>query len=289
MGDRLVPAAFVGPAVLLAFIGLVIPAILTVGISFQSSNDGRWVGFDNYARVLADPAMADVLINTGLWTFIVPVVCTTLGLVIAVVADRLPGAAENTVKSVLFFPMAISMVAAAAIWRFVYAYRPEDPQIGVANAAVVALGGDPVTWLINYTMRLNTFALMVTSIWMTTGFAMVLLAAAVKTVPVETIEAARVDGAGGWAIFWRIITPQIRPTIIAVLVTIALLMLKVFDIVYTNTLGNYKTDVVGNQFYLALFRYGDPGKASVLVVLLLVIVLPFMALNVRRFARGGQA
>lgn len=288
LGRRLAPVVFVGPAVVLVFVGLVIPALITIWISFQRNRTGEWAGLDNYERVLSNPAMVDVLINTALWTLVVPVVTVVFGLLIAVVADRLPGPLENLVKSIMFFPMAVSLVAAAVLWRFVYAYRPDDPQIGVANAVVTALGGEPVAWIIDFNYRLNTFALMVTGIWTTTGFAMVLLAAAIKNVPIETIEAARVDGAGGWSIFRRIVAPQIKGTILVVLTTIALLMLKVFDIVYTNTAGLFKTDVVGNQFFLSLFRYNDPGAASVLVVLLLILVFPFMLLNIRRFVESGS-
>ena len=204
LGRRLAPFVFVGPAVVLVFVGLVIPALITVWISFQNNRSGEWAGLANYERVLSNPAMVDVLINTALWTLVVPVVTVAFGLLIAVVADRLPGPMENLVKSIMFFPMAVSLVAAAVLWRFIYAYRPDDPQIGAANAVVTALGGEPVTWIIDFNYRLNTFALMVTGIWTTTGFAMVLLAAAIKNVPVETIEAARVDGAGGWSIFRRI-------------------------------------------------------------------------------------
>jgi alpha-glucoside transport system permease protein len=203
--------------------------------------------------------------------------------------DKLKPQREKIAKSIIFLPMAISMVGASTIWNLVYAWKPEgSPQTGLLNAIVVALGGSPQTWLQIDMFRFNTFLLMVVYIWTQVGYAMVLLSAALKGVPEDTIEAGRIDGAKEGQIFWRIILPQAWPTVITVFITVLIGVMKVFDIVYAMTNGNYNTNVLGNAFYNTLFRQYDPGKASAIVVVLIVAIIPVLIYQVRQFRLQEQ-
>ena len=215
--------------------------------------------------------------------------CVLLGLLAAGLTDRVGPRSERTAKTLIFLPMAISFVGASTIWTFIYAFQPPGAeQIGLLNQVVTSMGFDPVPWMIDRDFKLNSFLLMVIVIWMFTGFAMVSLSAAIKGVPAETIEAARVDGASEGNIFRHIVLPQIRSTIAVMLVTIALLTLKIFDVVYSMTGGRFGTDVVGNLFYTLLFGMRDVSLAAVLVVVLLILVIPIMVINIRRVARAGR-
>jgi alpha-glucoside transport system permease protein len=185
---------------------------------------------------------------------------------------------------VIFLPMAISMVGAATIWGFVYAVRPEgQPQIGLLNAFITWLGFAPVSWLQLDTARINSFMLMVILIWMQVGFAMVLLSAAVKSVPDDTLEAARIDGANERQVFFRVIVPQIWPTVITVFITMVILVMKVFDIIYVMTGGNFRTDVIALQFFNELFSAGNAGRAAAIVVMLMIAVIPILLYQVRHY------
>src|SRR4030095_15683654 len=180
--------------------------------------------------------------------------------------------------------MAISGVAMAAIWRFVYEVRPEgETQIGLQNAVWTALGGNPVAWLQEGTFKLNTFLLMIILIWGQTAFAMVRLSAAIKGVPEDTLEAARIDGANERQIFFRVVVPQIWGTIITVFITVLITVLKAFDIVFVMTNGNFNTDIIAVRFFNELFRNGDNGRASAIVVMLMIAVVPVVAYQVRHF------
>lgn len=283
--DRVKPWVFVGPAVVVIGLFLIYPALRTLVLSFANEDSTAWVGFSNYADLLSSRDFIFVtLLNTLLWIAVVPVAVVVIGLFVAVLADRLGPRTEKATKSVIFLPMAISMVGAATIWGFVYAVRPEgQPQIGLLNAFITWLGFAPVSWLQLDTARINSFMLMVILIWMQVGFAMVLLSAAVKSVPDDTLEAARIDGANERQVFFRVIVPQIWPTVITVFITMVILVMKVFDIIYVMTGGNFRTDVIALQFFNELFSAGNAGRAAAIVVMLMIAVIPILLYQVRHF------
>ncbi|HET6653054.1 MAG TPA: sugar ABC transporter permease, partial [Nocardioides sp.] len=210
---RVIPYAFLLPALGLLASFMIFPTFQTIVYSFANEDSTAWVGFDNYTDVLSDPEFINTITNTLLWLAIVPITTVILGLIVAVLADKLSGTGEKVAKSMIFLPMAISMVGAATIWRFVYAFAPEGrPQIGLLNAFWTTLGFDPVSWLQVTTLNFNDVLLMVILIWLQAGFAMVLLSAAIKGVPEDTLEAARIDGATEVKIFFQVVIPQIRGT-----------------------------------------------------------------------------
>jgi alpha-glucoside transport system permease protein len=268
-------AGFLAPAMLFVAIGLVYPAIRTSILAFQDSS-GEWT-FDNFIWTFTQPAAIRTLINTLIWVLLVPTVATAIGLAYAVFIDKSRG--ERYYKVLLFMPIAISFVGAGVIWRFVYEYRSgEREQIGLLNAIVVAFGGDPVQWL--QTDPINTFLLIVVMIWIQTGFAMVLLSAAIKGVPTEQIEAAQLDGTNAWQRFLNVTVPGIRGALVVVLTTISIATLKVFDIVRTMTAGNFNTSVVANEMYTQAFRASEIGRGSALALILFIFVLPIIVYNV---------
>jgi alpha-glucoside transport system permease protein len=242
------------------------------------------VGLENYTDLLGEKDFQITLVNTLLWIIIVPTFVVVLGLGVAVLADRLSAGGERVSKTLIFLPMAISGVAMAAIWRFVYEVRPEgETQIGLQNAVWTALGGNPVAWLQEDTLKLNTFLLMIILIWGQTGFAMVLLSAAIKGVPEDTLEAARIDGANERQAFFRVVVPQIWGTIITVFITVLIGVMKIFDVVYVMTGGNFNTNVIAVRFFNELITNGDAGKAAAIVVMLMIAVIPVMVYQVRNF------
>lgn len=284
LGDRLKPWVFVGPAVVFISIFLVYPAVRTIVISFLDRNAEEFVGIANYTSLLTDPSFLQTMLNTLLWLLVVPAVAVALGLLVAVLADRHGPTGEKVSKSLIFLPMAISMVGASTIWRFIYEYRsPGQEQIGVLNAILTALGGQPQIWLQLDTARLNSLLLMVILIWLQVGYCMVLLSAAIKGVPEDTVEAARMDGATEVQAFFRIIVPQIWATVVTVFVTVFIGVMKIFDIVYVMTGGNFNTDVVALAFFRELFEFNNDGRSAAIVVILLVAVTPIMVYQVRRF------
>jgi alpha-glucoside transport system permease protein len=218
--------------------------------------------------------------NNVLWLVVVPSGSVAIGLLVAVLADRLNPKAESLAKSMIFMPMAISFVGASVVWTLVYDISTTGNQVGLLNGIVRAFGADPIPWLERE--AINDFALMVIMIWLQAGFAMVLLSAAIKSVPEDTLEAARIDGASEFQIFWRVVVPQIRSTIVVVLTTILILVLKVFDIVRVLTNGRDDTQVVANLFFTQ-FENGAYGTAGVLVMVLVVATIPFMVINIKRF------
>jgi alpha-glucoside transport system permease protein len=263
---------------------LIYPAVRTIILSFANSTSTAWVGLKNYTDLLSSSDFRITLVNTLLWIAVVPAVVVALGLAIATLADRLGSQGEKLTKSSIFLPMAISGVGAATIWRFIYETRPAgETQIGLQNAIWTALGFDPVAWLQEDTLRLNTFLLMIILIWAQVGFSMVLLSAAVKGVPIDTIEAARIDGANERQIFFRVTVPQIWGTVITVFITVLITVLKAFDIVFVMTNGNFNTDIIAVRFFNELFRNGDNGRASAIVVMLMIAVLPVVIYQVRHF------
>ena len=282
--ERLKPYAFILPAVAAIGVFLIYPAVRTIILSFANSTSTAWVGLKNYTDLLSSSDFRITLVNTLLWIAVVPAVVVALGLAIATLADRLGSQGEKLTKSSIFLPMAISGVGAATIWRFIYETRPAgETQIGLQNAIWTAFGFDPVAWLQVDTLRLNTFLLMIILIWAQVGFSMVLLSAAVKGVPIDTIEAARIDGANERQIFFRVTVPQIWGTVITVFITVLITVLKAFDIVFVMTNGNFNTDIIAVRFFNELFRNGDNGRASAIVVMLMIAVLPVVVYQVRHF------
>jgi len=280
---RLKPYIFVLPAV--AFIGLflIYPTVQTIVYSFADDESQAWVGLQNYQDILGDPDFRETLFNNFLWILIVPAVTVALGLMVAVLADKLSEGWEKTSKSIIFLPMAISFVGAATIWRFVYDAKVGGTQIGLQNAIVTALGFDPVSWLQLEQFSVNDLLLMVILVWLQVGFSMVLLSAAIKSVPEETLEAARIDGASEVQTFFRVVVPQIRGTLITVFITVLILVMKVFDVVYVMTGGDFGTNVIGLEFFLQIFQFGNNGIAAAIVVLLMLAVIPVLIYQVRHF------
>jgi ABC-type sugar transport system permease subunit len=224
-------------------------------------------------------SLRGVIWNNLWWVVAVTGIATGLGLAVAVLADRMKG--ESVAKALIFLPMAISFVGASVIWRFVYAFQPAGvDQIGLLNAVWVGLGGVPQTVL--QAQPWNTFFLIIVLIWGQTGFAMVVLSAAIKAVPDDLIEAARVDGATESQVFWRVVLPQIRTTILVVVTTLVILVMKVFDIVKVMTNGEFGTNVIANEMFDQAFRFSAAGRGSALAVVLFASVVPVMIYNVRR-------
>lgn len=286
-GDRLKPFLFILPAYAAIAVFVVYPAIQTVLYSFKTKVGfpaERWVGLDNYRNLLGSADFRDAMFNTVLWIAIVPTATVLTGLGVAVLSDRLRERAERTVKTLFFIPMAISLVGAGTVWGLVYDFRPAgDPQVGIQNAIVTTFGRDPVAWLQESSLHFNSLLLMVMLLWAQAGFAMVLLSAAVKGVPADTLEAARIDGANEIQIFLRVVVPQIWPTIVTVFVTCLIGVMKVFDVVYVMTNGNFNTNVAANEFYAQFFANNNQGAASAIVVLLIIAIIPVMAYQVRNF------
>ncbi|MEV1143081.1 sugar ABC transporter permease [Micromonospora sp. NPDC049799] len=276
---------FLLPTVLLLLVGLVVPAIRTVLLSFMDRTSTDWVGLRNYGWMFSEDAIVRVLTNTLLWVILVPLVATAFGLLYAIMVDR--ARFEAVAKSLIFLPMAISMVGATIIWRFIYAYRGEgEQQIGLLNQIVVSVGGTPQSWL--QESPLNTFLLIIIMIWIQAGFAMVVLSAAIKAIPADIVEAARLDGVTPWQMFWQITMPSIRPALIVVVVTLSIATLKVFDIVRTATNGNYETSVIANEMYNQAFRYGENGQGSALAVFLFVLVVPIVLYQIRNLRQQRE-
>ncbi len=272
--------AFAAPAIVIVGFYLVYPAIHTSYLSFLDRRMENFVGWDNYVRLFTTEATRVAIRNNLLWLAAFTVFTVAIGLLMAVLTDRLRY--ENAARSIMFMPMAISFAGAGVIWKFMYAYMPAgDPQIGLLNAIVVAFGGEPVGWLVERPW-INNFALIAVGVWIWTGFCMVILSAAYKGIPRELMEAARVDGANEWQVFWRVSLPSILPTVIVVTTTMVINVLKIFDIIYVMTNGSFGTEVLANRMYKEMFQFRNPPMASAIAVVLFVAVLPAMIMNVRR-------
>jgi alpha-glucoside transport system permease protein len=283
---RLKPYLYILPAYAALSFYLIYPAVQTVVYSFKDAASEEWVGFENYTDLWSSDRFRDVLFNTFLWMAIVPVVTVVLGLAVAVLADRLAPTWEKASKTVIFLPMAISFVGAGTVWALIYDFRPAGrDQIGIQNAIVTALGFDPVAWLAQDQYHLNSLFLMVMLLWAQVGFSMVLLSAAIKGVPVDTIEAARIDGARERQIFFNVVVPQIWGTIITVFIITLINVMKVFDVVYVMTNGQANTSVIGLEFFNQLFTNFNNGAAAAIVVMLMLATLPIMWYQVRNFRR----
>lgn len=281
---RVKPYLYILPAYLAITVYLLYPAIQTIINSFKDAAGVEYVGFENYTELLGSDDFRDTLFNTLLWIAIVPAGTVIMGLAVATLADRLQPRGENLIKTIVFLPMAISLVGASVVWNFVYEARPAgQPQVGLQNAVIGAFGIDPISWLELDTLHLNSLFLMVVLLWSQVGFSMVLLSAAVKGVPIDTLEAARIDGANEKAIFFRVIVPQIKGTIITVFITVTIGVMKVFDIIYTMTNGRFNTNVIGNEFWRQLGTFFNNGAAAAIVVMLMIAVIPIMVYQVRHF------
>jgi len=284
------PYLYILPAYAAIVFYLIYPAIQTVIYSFKNRTSKEWVGFHNFSDLLSNSHFRDTLINTLLWMAVVPVVTVALGLGVAVLADRLGVKAENTVKTLIFMPMAISMVGAGTVWKFIYDYNPPDTgQVGLQNAIVTGVGHHPVDWMAQSQLHLNSFLLMIMLLWAQVGFSMVLLSAAVKGVPGDTLEAARIDGAGERQIFFKVVVPQIKGTMITVYITTLIGVMKIFDIVYVMTNGRNNTNVLGNEFFNQFFVNFNQGAAAAIVVILMIAVLPIMVYQIRHFRNEEAA
>jgi alpha-glucoside transport system permease protein len=277
--DRLLPWVFAGPALALLAVFLVYPAAGTILRSFQDEQGALTV--DNYA-VMAEPEFIEILRNNAIWLVVGTAGSVLLGLIIAGLFDRVRR--ESVAKTIVFLPLAISLVGASVIWGFMYAWQPAgQPQIGLLNAIVVAFGGEPIPWLT--TSPINIFCEILILVWLQTGFAMVVLSAAIKGVPGELLEAARLDGASERQVFTGIIVPMIRGSIITVATTIAIVTLKIFDIVYVTTGGRFNDDVVAVRMFREIFQFFNDGRGAALATLLFLGVLPVMYINLRNFRR----
>ncbi len=296
----LVVVGFLGPVTIFMAVGLLYPALGTIYRSFQVSAivlgpNGKPIinprtgqrtseltfSLENYTKIFTDPTFQKVLINTVFWVLLVPIVATLIGLVYATLVDRTRF--EKAAKALVFLPMAISMVGASIIWKFVYDYRQAGAnQIGLANQVLVWLGLEPYQFLL--TEPWNTFFLIVVMIWIQAGFAMTVLSAAIKAVPDDIVEAAQIDGATGFKLFRKVTVPTIRPAIVVVITTVAITSLKAFDVVRTMTGGNFGTSVVANEFYTQTFIQGESGVGigAALAVVLFVIIIPVIVYNVRQ-------
>lgn len=297
------PWLYLLPALLIMTVFIVYPMINTIGLSF-SNKDGTapanttcvankpcWGIFENYHYALtsefdfSSPGAFWLSFwrssfgNNLKWIILMTMGTVGIGLAYAVLADRVKY--EALAKAVIFMPMAISFVGAGVIWKFVYDFGTQQVQIGLLNSIITAFGGRPVAWL--STPDLNTIMLIIVGVWIWTGFCMTILSAALKSVPDEILEAARVDGASEWLIFWKIMVPIIMPTILVVITTMIINVLKLFDIVYVMTGGNFGTNVIANRMYTEMYKNFNIGHGTAVAVILVVAIIPFIYYNVRRF------
>lgn len=281
------PWLWVAPALLLLTFYLIYPALNTIRISFMNADSTEYVGFQNFNFAFTDPAMLDAFKNNFLWLIFFTGGTVIMGLILAVLTDRVRY--ETIVKGIIFLPMAISYVAAGVIWKLMYQFQPPgQPQNGTINAFLTAVipGFEPKAWLFNTTF--NNAALIIIGIWIWTGFCMVVLSGSLKGIPEELLDAARVDGASEWQIFWQVILPLMKSTIAVVTTTMIINVLKIFDIVYVMTNGNLDTEVIANRMYKEMFNYRHFGRASAIAVILLLATIPVMLMNIRRFQQQEE-
>ncbi len=278
--DRLRPWVWLFPAIAFLTVFLIYPTLYTLYLSFLDKFSTAFVGLDNYVYFLTTGDTLVALRNNAIWLVLLTTLAVGAGLLIAILVDRVRY--ESVAKSIIFVPLAISFVGAGVIWKFMYDFRQAgQPQTGTVNGGLAAVGVDPVPWLIND--PLNTIALIVVAAWIWTGFCMVILSGALKGISTELLEAARVDGANELQVFRSITFPLLLPTIAVVATTMVITSLKAFDIVYVMTNGAFDTEVIANRMYKELFLFGQPGRASATAILLLLLIIPVMAVNIRRF------
>lgn len=280
---RLQPSVFVGPAIAIVVYYLALPTVRTFIASLFNRDGTTFVGLENYLTVFTQSFMLVTFRNNLLWIVFGASLTVVFGLLIATLADR--SRFEALAKAIIFMPMAISLVGAGVIWKFVYAVKDvSDPQIGLLNTIVVALGGQPQAWIAQLQPWNNLF-LIVIVIWLQTGYAVVLFSAAIKGIPAEILEAARVDGANELQLFFRVMVPSILGTLITVATTVVIFTLKIFDVVLVMTGGQYGTDVIATQFYNQYFVFRNFGLGSTIAIILLIAVIPVMIYNLREFGK----
>lgn len=277
------PFVFAGPALMILGFYLVYPTIDTVITSLRNAGGDEFVGLNNYIRIFTESTYLISLRNSVFWAIVVPIICVVVGLAVATLADMLPRRTENVFKSLVFLPMAVSFVGASVVFAFIYSFRAEGfgDQIGLLNAVWTAFGGSPVDWM--RVLFWNNIFLMVILIWLQTGFAMVILSAAIKGVPDDIVEAARIDGANEWQVFRRITVPTIASTIVVVWTTILITTWKVYDIVAVMTGGRDGTSVVAEKMVTEFFTFRNNGIGAALAVVLLIVVMPILVINIKRF------
>lgn len=275
-------AAFLTPAAVLVILVLVAPLFQTVIWSFKSDNAKEWVGFQNYIDLFTDERFLGILLNNFLWVLVVPAITVAIGTAAATLSNQVGPTRERIFKSLIFMPMAISFVAASTIWSYFYAYVPPGrPEIGLLNSLVISMGFNAQPWMTMDQGRLNSFLLMAVLVWLQVGYAMVVISAAIKNVPEETLEAAQLDGANAWQVFAGIVLPQVWGTIMSVFVTILILVMKIFDIVLAMTRGNFTTSVLAFEWYKQFFENSNIGPASAVVTVLVLLIGPLMYLQIR--------
>lgn len=286
-----VPWLYLAPALIVMTTFIIYPGITTFYLSLRNNSNTGWAGtacqagqpcwgiFENFRYALTSDVMQTAFLNNIKWILLMVSGTVLVGLLIATLADRVKY--ESLAKSIIFLPMAISFVGAGVIWKFVYDYQAGSSQIGLLNAILVRLGAPPVSWLT--VPQVNTIALIVVGIWMWTGFCMTILSAGLKSVPVEILEAARVDGGTEWQVFTQITLPIIAPTVAVVVTTMVINVLKIFDIVYVMTGGNYGTEVIANRMYSEMYINFNTGHATAIAIILILVIIPAMIYNIRRF------
>ena len=278
---RLQPFVFVGPAVAILFWYLALPVVRTFIMSLQNEDSTKFVGFQNYLNVFTERVMLEAFRNNLMWIIFGATTSIVMGLLIAYLADK--SRFETFAKAMIFLPMAISMVGAGVIWNFIYEVKDiNSAQIGLLNAIWVGLGGQPQAWTANLQPWNNIFLIAI-MVWLQTGYAMVIFSAAIKGVPVEILEAAQVDGATEGQVFFKILIPSIMPVIITVATTVVIFTLKIFDVVWVMTGGQFSTQVIATQFYRELFTARNAGFGSTIAIILLIAVVPVMIYNLRQF------
>lgn len=276
------PWLWLAPALIFLAVFLVYPMVGTILRSLQDQAGKNFVGLENFFWFFGSADALSSLKNNLLWLIFLTLFVVGFGLLVAVLVDKVKY--ESFAKSVIFIPLAISMVAASVIWLYMYQYKPPGAiQTGTLNAAIGVAGLGPVPWLQVEDFSVNTFMLIIVMAWMWTGFAMVIISAALKGINPELMEAARMDGATEWQVFRGIVFPLLVPTLVVVSTTMIITALKAFDIVFTMTSGNLNTNVIANQMYDEMFKFGQYGRASSIAVILLVAIIPIMFFNIGRF------
>ncbi|NLL47317.1 MAG: sugar ABC transporter permease [Firmicutes bacterium] len=275
---------YVGPAVFFLLIFQVYPALQTIYLSFMDRRSEAFVGLANYQYVFTSRVMLTAFRNNLLWLVFFTAGTVGLGLLFAILVDKVKY--ESFAKSIIFMPMAISFVGAGVVWKFMYTYKPlGSEQIGLLNQIMVIFGLEPKGWLLE--SPLNNFALILVGLWIWTGYCMVILSAAYKGIPKELVEAAQVDGANELQVFRHITIPELRPALTMVITTMLVNVLKIFDIIYVMTNGNFGTEVIANRMFKEMFQFSNTGRASAIAVVLFLMIIPIMFANIRQKLREG--
>ncbi|MEI7845705.1 MAG: sugar ABC transporter permease [Chloroflexota bacterium] len=274
--------AFLTPAAVLVILILIAPLIQTIAWSFMDDGGKKWVGFKNFVDLFSDQRFLQILLNNFLWVLVVPAITVAFGTAAAALSNQVGPKLESIFKSLIFMPMAISFVAASTIWSYFYAYVPPGrPEIGLLNAVIKSLGFSTLPLLTIDKGHLNSFLLMAVIVWLQVGYAMVVISSAIKAVPIETIEAAQLDGANPWQVFANIILPQVWGTVMSVFVTTLILVMKIFDIVLAMTRGNFNTSVLAFEWYKQFFENSNIGPASAVITILVLLIAPLMWLQIQ--------